>query len=1168
VSSTDINGQTTSLTYSFDSNSASNGKYSTSVSEPGETGSYTTQSNSYSQCSSSSTLPCFEIDSVTSQYSSAITRTFYDSLGREVETRTPGPGNYDTIVYTLYNDQNHSVLTSVPFQVASGSSWIDPVGAKDYNGNTPGGTAVYYDALGRPLAYQDPSYGGSQEPGVACSSYLGSANTYTGCTNYLLAHPKGDTTTYEAVQSVDANSHSVANFNDALGRTRYTQWYNGASSGSNGLPANSSANEQETVQYNALNEPTSVVETDLAPQTNQTITSVTTTASYDSMGRITQLVDPDRGTHSYTYDADSHLIEDVSGSRTLGYSYDLLGRLGCIQDEAPTLNASGACTTGSNPFVINTYDADPSGVSWGSTNYAKGRLTQSFAITYYPAPDDTQGKVTENMQYDTRGRLITERMQLTATGGTLTFPSFPTYQMALSYNDANQLVTTTTSSTNPSGLGYTTTNVYDSSGHLSGLSNNTTQTADLATLNYDTHAQVSQINFLASNGTSPLASEQFGYDPNLRLLTTSASWQSGSGTSGTIYSQTRTLDPVGNVIDIATTQAAVPGTNNSGGSANEVFCYDGQNRLVWAGNSGTPQGTGSGTCGSNPSNSLNGGASYSNTYTYTHLGQLWQGPYNGAGSYQYLYCNSSQPHQLTGLYPTGTTCSTIAGKTQTYGASYDSWGNMTTRIASGSGGTTATLSYDGQDHLVRWNDNNTTTNEEWYMYDASGQRVLRRSQTGTGNSNTRYTITAFGLEDHIYNGAGTNLNNKYYYSLAGRLIGVNTGSTNYLLTDALGTVVSSISNTLNSASVQGNQLYGPYGFSLYSKGTMGTTKGYTGQYNDSLTQLDYYNARYYDPLVGVFLTADKDQGNLKGMDPYTYTEGNPETWNDPTGNNDAPPSGTPSFINKVLLENVLRGALALSALAELIKSWNIDNDAIKIARTLDIVGALTGLPVPDDENLWTKLAGETPSVNEPPLVSMLFDAINAALAVLDLSDNINDIVRVVGDASIIIASLIDFVMQWGSIIDEGLADFASFLNGFGFILLVGDDIGRAIARGGQPSGGGGESRHHSGGGLPPLPPPPPLPSSNPNTDTGGTPTVQKPALPELPPIDLEEPIEISDVWVVPPSISIGGPITTIPGPIVPPITILPRPIGILPGPVGIAPGPFGFTPDGHGYALP
>jgi RHS repeat-associated protein len=65
---------------------------------------------------------------------------------------------------------------------------------------------------------------------------------------------------------------------------------------------------------------------------------------------------------------------------------------------------------------------------------------------------------------------------------------------------------------------------------------------------------------------------------------------------------------------------------------------------------------------------------------------------------------------------------------------------------------------------------------------------------------------------------------------------------------------------------------------------MGTNKGFTGQYNDSLTGLDYYNARYYDPVVGVFLSADKVQGNPQGANPYAYVGGNPETKNDPTGN--------------------------------------------------------------------------------------------------------------------------------------------------------------------------------------------------------------------------------------------------------------------------------------------
>ena len=70
-----------------------------------------------------------------------------------------------------------------------------------------------------------------------------------------------------------------------------------------------------------------------------------------------------------------------------------------------------------------------------------------------------------------------------------------------------------------------------------------------------------------------------------------------------------------------------------------------------------------------------------------------------------------------------------------------------------------------------------------------------------------------------------------------------------------------------------------------------TTKGFTGQYADAVTGLDYYNARYYDPVAGVFLSADMVQGNMQGMNPYGYVGGNPETNTDPTGKYYAPPGG-------------------------------------------------------------------------------------------------------------------------------------------------------------------------------------------------------------------------------------------------------------------------------------
>ena len=98
----------------------------------------------------------------------------------------------------------------------------------------------------------------------------------------------------------------------------------------------------------------------------------------------------------------------------------------------------------------------------------------------------------------------------------------------------------------------------------------------------------------------------------------------------------------------------------------------------------------------------------------------------------------------------------------------------------------------------------------------------------------------------------------------------------------LGGPLVGFSGTAGSAAVQGDQAYGPYGNTRYQAGNMGTAKGFTGQYQDA-TGLDYYGARYYDPVVGRFLSVDRVQGNQQGMDPYAYVGGNPETNNDPSG---------------------------------------------------------------------------------------------------------------------------------------------------------------------------------------------------------------------------------------------------------------------------------------------
>ena len=153
------------------------------------------------------------------------------------------------------------------------------------------------------------------------------------------------------------------------------------------------------------------------------------------------------------------------------------------------------------------------------------------------------------------------------------------------------------------------------------------------------------------------------------------------------------------------------------------------------------------------------------------------------------------------------------------------------------------------------------------------------------NSATTITTYPFGVEEHQYNGRGVPTSvDKYYYSLAGKLIGMLNGSLmEFALTDDLGSIRTAIINKAGAAIVKGYMGYGPFGFQQYSAAKTGTNKGYTGQYNDPLSGLDYYVARYYDPVVGLFLSADTVQGNLLGFNPYAYVGENPETLTDPTG---------------------------------------------------------------------------------------------------------------------------------------------------------------------------------------------------------------------------------------------------------------------------------------------
>ena len=87
-----------------------------------------------------------------------------------------------------------------------------------------------------------------------------------------------------------------------------------------------------------------------------------------------------------------------------------------------------------------------------------------------------------------------------------------------------------------------------------------------------------------------------------------------------------------------------------------------------------------------------------------------------------------------------------------------------------------------------------------------------------------------------------------------------------------------------------NNYYYPYGGNRGGAFSNLTTKRFTGQYHESSLPggegLSYYNARWYDPQVGRFLSADTivpGPANPQAFNRYSYVLNNPLKYTDPTG---------------------------------------------------------------------------------------------------------------------------------------------------------------------------------------------------------------------------------------------------------------------------------------------
>ncbi len=105
----------------------------------------------------------------------------------------------------------------------------------------------------------------------------------------------------------------------------------------------------------------------------------------------------------------------------------------------------------------------------------------------------------------------------------------------------------------------------------------------------------------------------------------------------------------------------------------------------------------------------------------------------------------------------------------------------------------------------------------------------------------------------------------------------------WLLADHLGstTVVADA-----GGAAEGALRYSPFGVTLYEEGAAATDRRFTGQRWQDTNGLYDYRARWYDPALGRFISADTlvpEPGDPQSLNRFSYVNNNPLRYTDPTG---------------------------------------------------------------------------------------------------------------------------------------------------------------------------------------------------------------------------------------------------------------------------------------------
>ncbi len=216
---------------------------------------------------------------------------------------------------------------------------------------------------------------------------------------------------------------------------------------------------------------------------------------------------------------------------------------------------------------------------------------------------------------------------------------------------------------------------------------------------------------------------------------------------------------------------------------------------------------------------------------------------------------------------------------------YDSNGNRVQNVKTviGQGQTTYSYQYDLEDRLTKVLSGNAEITS--YAYSSDGSRI-RRTASGV--------VTYFLYDFRDFNGyndiiaeydASGNMVARYVHGpgIDEPLAMSRGGSWYYYHVDGLGSVTML---TRADKTVANRYVYDDFGGFRSRTEAVTNYYAFTGREYDSAVDLIYYRARYYDPLIGRFLTRDP-AAILAGPNQYSYVGNNPQTARDPSGLLDA-----------------------------------------------------------------------------------------------------------------------------------------------------------------------------------------------------------------------------------------------------------------------------------------